>query len=254
MTELFLFILAIVGGMASFIAPCNVIVLPTYISYIGSQANGVKKGAFMSLLFSIGFCLTFGLISTLFIFIAGFIRYTFWLKWFSGIVIIVLSFYVFFSKSFKHTAPTNKSPSNLSEKQSNNLTNKDLPINENHGVEKEEYAPYKYEGFSGSFILGFSLGYAWIGCNTPIYISILLAVTNQADFWLGILIFSVFALGIMIPFIIIGTFIGFIRKRILVKLIKLGSKIQKVFSIIMFYIGIEILLSAYGIPGLLPFI
>ena len=66
--------------------------------------------------------------------------------------------------------------------------------------------------------------------------------------------FFVFALGIMIPFIIIGTFIGIIRKRVLVKLIKLGSKIQKIFAVILLLIGIEILLSAYGIPGLLPFI
>ncbi len=66
--------------------------------------------------------------------------------------------------------------------------------------------------------------------------------------------FFIFALGIMIPFIIIGTFIGKIKKRFLVKLIKVGAKIQKIFAIIMFYIGIEILLSAYGIIGLIPLI
>ncbi|HEC39381.1 hypothetical protein LCGC14_0745820 [marine sediment metagenome] len=254
MPELFIFILALVGGIASFIAPCNIIVLPTFISYIGSQANGLKKGFFMSLFFSIGFCLTFGLISTLFIFISGFIRFNVWFKIFSGITVIVLSIYVFFSKSFKRSAPIYDTSSDNSGEQSYPRTSTNTTVETNDLVEKQAASVYKLEGFSGSFILGFSLSYVWIGCNTPIYISIILIVSNQADFWLGIILFFVFGLGIVIPFIVIGTFIGMIRKRILVKLIKLGSQIHKIFAIIMLFIGIEILLSAYGITGLLPFI
>jgi len=226
--------------------PLNVIVLPTFISYIGSQANDIKKGFLLSLFFSIGFCLTFGLISTLFIFIYGFIRYSFWLKWFSGITIIVLSFYVFFSKTLQRSAPSSDFSSDISGEQPYSRTSTNTTVETNDSVENQKVYVYKYEGFS--------LSYVWIGCNTPIYISIILTVSNQADFWLGIALFFVFALGIMIPFIVIGTFIGMIRKRILVKLIKLGSKIHKIFAVIMLFIGIEILLSAYGIPGLLPFI
>ena len=144
--------------------------------------------------------------------------------------------------------------SNNSGEQPYTRTSTNTTVETNNSVEKQEVPVYKYEGFSGSFILGFSQGYVWIGCNTPIYIIIILTVSNQADFWLGIVIFFVFALGIMIPFIMIGTFIGMIRKRILVKLIKLGSKIHKIFAVVMLYIGIEILLSAYGIVGLIPFI
>ena len=133
MPEPFLFILALIGGITSFIAPCNVIVLPTFISYIGSQANDIKKGFLLSLFFSIGFCLTFGLISTLFIFIYGFIRYSFWLKWFSGITIIVLSFYVFFSKTLQHSAPSSDFSSDISGEQlySRNFNNISGEVN-NH--------------------------------------------------------------------------------------------------------------------------
>ncbi len=246
MTEPFLFILALVGGIASFLSPCNVVVLPTFISYLGSQVNDIKKGLFMSLVFSIGFCLTFGLISTLFIFISGFIRFTFWFQIFSGITIIVLSFYVFFLKFFKKSSVSNEKSikTNISTNETTEL----------EGDPEQDEIESKYQGYSGSFFLGFSLSYAWIGCNVPIYITIIIVVSNQASFLLGIALFFIFALGIMIPFIIIGTFIGMIRKKILVQLIKVGSKIQKIFAVVMLYIGIEILLSAYGILGLIPFI
>ncbi|KKN39194.1 hypothetical protein LCGC14_0745780 [marine sediment metagenome] len=152
---------------------------------------------------------------------------------------------MYFSKSFKRSVPINNSV-----EEPGTINNNNVEMNNEN---QDEYA-YKYEGFSGSFMLGFSLGYAWIGCNTPIYISIILTVSSQTDFWLGILVFFIFGLGIMIPFMILGAGLGFLRKRFLVKLIKVGAKIQKIFAIIMFYIGIEILLSAYGIIGLIPFI
>ncbi len=48
--------------------------------------------------------------------------------------------------------------------------------------------------------------------------------------------------------------IGKIKQIFFVKLIKIGSKLQKIFAIVLLYIGIEITLAAFGIPGLLPFI
>jgi cytochrome c-type biogenesis protein len=237
MTDTFLFLLALGGGIISFIAPCNIAVLPSFISYIGGQANTAKKSAIMSFIFSLGFCLMFTLISTLFIFISGFIRYTFWLKLFSGMVIVLLSIYLFFYRQIS----TSKTKSNQSLEAVNEEKNND------------QNSKRSYEGYSGSFLLGFSLGYSWVGCVTPIYLSIVIIISNQAEFLLGILIFLIYGLGIMIPFIIIGTLIGFIKMRFLLKLIKVGSKIQKIFALILLYIGIELLISAFGIPGLIPY-
>ncbi len=246
MTDIFLFLLALGGGVVSFIAPCNIAVLPSFISYIGGQVNTVKKSIVMSLFFSLGFCLMFTLISTLFIFISGFIRYTFWLKLFSGIIIIILSIYLFFYKQIS----TSKNKSNISleeigeeENQSQDLNGDSIPDNSRKN----------YEGYSGSFFLGFSLGYSWVGCVTPIYLSVAIIISNQAEFLLGIIIFLVYGLGIMIPFILIGALIGLVKMRFLVKLIKIGTKIQKVFALILLYIGIELVMSAYGIPGLIPY-
>ncbi|KKN58484.1 hypothetical protein LCGC14_0551580 [marine sediment metagenome] len=126
--------------------------------------------------------------------------------------------------------------------------------NENIDASTLDNEVMKHEGYTGAFLLGFSLGYSWIACITPIYLTIVILISNQADFLLGLVFFFIFALGIMIPFVIIGALIGTIKKRFFVKLIKFGSKIQKIFALILLYVGIELLLSAFGIQGLLPFI
>ncbi|MHA2036132.1 MAG: cytochrome c biogenesis CcdA family protein [Promethearchaeota archaeon] len=246
MTDSILFLLALGGGIVSFLSPCNIAILPSFISYIGGQANTVKKSTVMSLVFSLGFSLMFALISTLFIFITGFIRYSFWLKLFSGIVIILLSIYLFFYKQIFST----KIKPNQSIEVDIGDEHHSQDLDNGSGSE----SPRKnYEGYSGSFLLGFSLGYSWVGCVTPIYLSIVIIISNQAEFLLGILVFLIYGLGIMIPFILIGVLIGFIKMRFLVKLIKVGSKIQKIFALILLYIGIELIMSAFGIPGLIPY-
>jgi len=58
----------------------------------------------------------------------------------------------------------------------------------------------------------------------------------------------------MIPYILIGAALGLINQRVIVKFIKIGSWLQKIFAIILIWIGIEFFLSAFGIGGLLPFI
>ncbi len=246
MTDVFLFLLALGGGIISFIAPCNIAVLPSFISYIGSQANTVKKSTLMSLFFSLGFCFMFTIISTLFIFIIGFIRYTFWLKLFSGMIIIFLSIYVFFYKQFSSSTSVSSLYLEATDKERNHIQE----LKEESTLDSSRKG---YKGYSGSFSLGFSLGYSWVGCVTPIYLSVVIIISNQADLLLGIIVFLVYGLGIMIPFIIIGALIGLVKMRFLVKLIKTGSKIQKIFALILFYIGIELVMSAFGIPGLIPY-
>lgn len=246
MTDVFIFFLVLGGGILSFIAPCNIAVLPSFISYVGSQSKTAKKSALLSLFFSLGFIFMFTVISTLIIIISGFIRYTFWLKLFSGIVLILLSIYLFFYKQVSSSTPK----SNLSLEEIDNEGNHAQDLKGGSTLDKSKR---NYEGYSGSFFLGFSLAYSWLPCATPIYMSVVIIISNQADFLLGIILFLVYGLGIMIPFILIGVLIGVIKMRFLVKLMKIGSKIQKIFALILFYIGIELVMSAFGIPGLIPY-
>ncbi len=254
MVDAFLFLLAFGGGLVAFISPCNVVAIPSFISYIGSQSNTPKKSTLLSLSFSLGFCMMFAALSTLILFLTGFIRYTFWLKFFSGITIILLAIYVFFSKYFSKADPLYDLNPNSKLKENNSKSDNIEPNNENIDASTLDNEIMKYEGYTGAFLLGFSLGYSWIACITPIYLAIVILISNQADLLLGLVLFFIYALGIIIPFVIIGALIGTIKKRFFVKLIKFGSKIQKIFALILIYVGIELLLSAFGIPGLIPFI
>ncbi len=254
MIDVFLFLLAIFGGIISFLTPCNVVTLPTFMLYLASQTNTPKKGLLMSLFFSLGFILMFSLIATLYIIISGFIRFTFWLKLFSGLTIIILSIYIYFAKQFTRTKQILGPPQNTNNNQ-NELEYNEKESNSNTiDASTIDNELMKYEGYGGSFMLGFSMGFSWIGCITPIYLSIVLIVTDQANFVLGIILFICYALGIIIPYLLIGTLIGKIKQIFFVKLIKIGSKLQKILAIILLYIGIEITLAAFGNPGLLPFI
>lgn len=257
MIDLMLFLLAIFGGLISFLTPCNVVTLPSFVTYITSQTNTIKKSILMSLFFSLGFCLMFSIIAILLMVIVGFIGYTFWLKLFSSIVVLCLAIYVFFAKQFTRKTPIYESFQNYND---NNNNKGDIAESNDINQNNEEIDAStmdmnikRYKGYSGSFILGFSLGSSWIGCVTPIYISIVAIVLPNQDIAIGAVLFFLYALGIMIPYMIIGATIGKIKQRFFVKLIKVGSKLQKIFAIILLYIGLGLLLETFGISGLLPF-
>jgi cytochrome c-type biogenesis protein len=231
MEEMIFFFLAIGGGIVSFLSPCNIATLPSFISYVGSQVESVKKSILLSLYFSLGFCGMFSLLSILFISISGFIQFSFWIRLLSGLVIIALAIYIYFAKQIMK------------------VHQKDLKDQKNDAQLKNNK-----EGYFGSFFLGLSLGFSWIGCITPIYLSIIVLTINLGNFILGFVLFFSFALGIMIPYILIGAFIGKIKQQFIVKLIKVGSKLQLIFAGILLLIGLELTLAAFGIPGLFPFI
>jgi len=235
-----LFFISIGGGILSFLAPCNIGTLPTFIAYIQGQTNTSKKAIFMSLAFSIGFIAVFTIIASLFIVISGFIQYIFWIKMISGIVIMLMAFYLFFSK-FSKKDLQNYKPTQIEEKNLKNI----------YGIKHEKK---EHQGILGAIILGFSMGSPWIACITPIYLSIVTIAMNQETFILGFLLFSFYALGLMIPYILIGAALGIINQRVIVKFIKISSWLQIIFALILIWIGAEFFLSAFGMGGLLPFI
>lgn len=242
MVDLGLFFIAIGGGVLSFLAPCNIGTLPVFIAYIQNQTNSTKKAIFMSLAFSIGFIAVFTIIASLFIIISGFIQYIFWIKMISGIIIILMAFYLIFSK-FNKKNPQNYKPTQVEEEVLKSM----------YGI-KHEVKKKQHQGILGAIILGFSMGSPWIACITPIYLSIVTIAMNQETFIFGFLLFSFYALGLMIPYILIGALLGLINQRVIVKFIKISSWLQKIFAILLIWIGFEFLLSAFGIGGLLPFI
>jgi len=250
MADILLFLWAFVGGVVAFLSPCNIAMFPTFITYIQGQLPSTRKSIMMSLFYSLGFVLMFTIVAGFFIVISGFIQYIFWLSLFSGFIVIGLSLYILLKEI-------------LSKKNANN-PNSGVLIDEDLAevLKIEKIGKYtnttsegfRYKGYSGSLLLGISMGSGWIACVTPIYLSIVTVAINEQDFAVGMFLFMLFAFGIIIPYLILGAFMGKFNERFMVKLVKIGSKLQKIFCLILLLIGIELILTAFGIPGLLPFI
>ena len=255
-----LYFIAFGAGIVSFASPCNIALIPTFISYIGSSSKNWRESSFMSLLYSLGFSLTFGIIGV--IFLAGImsLESRTYFNLIAGIITILLALYLFFNKDIqklirklKEKWKKEKNPNDTNQE---NLENQETEINEpNERPESNKNSIFnKYSRFGGAFILGFTTGSSWIACVTPVFGTIISIGAVQNQYSTALYLMILYAMGITVPFIFLGALIGFINNRILVKMIKYGSILEKVFALVLVWMGIEIILSGYGIRGLIEFL
>ena len=258
-----LYFIAFGAGIVSFAAPCNIALIPTFISYIGSSSKNWRQSSFMSLLYSLGFSLTFGIIGV--IFLAGImsLESRTYFNLISGIITILLALYLFFNKDIqkltrklKEKWKKEKNPNYTNQENQENLVNQETERNkQNNQPESNNTTTFnKYTGFGGAFILGFTTGSSWIACVTPVFGTIISIGAVQNQYSTALYLMILYAMGITVPFIFLGALIGFVNNRFLVKMIKYGSILEKFFALVLVWMGIEIILSGYGIRGLIEFL
>jgi len=255
-----LYFIAFGAGIASFISPCNVALLPTFISYVGSSSKNWRQSSFMSLLYSLGFSLTFGIIGVIFLAGVMSLESRTYFNLISGIITILLALYLFFNKEIQKL--TRKLKEKL--KYENKAIHENIEKHENQetaiedaekNTESEKTTSFnKYTGYGGAFVLGFTTGSSWIACVTPVFGTIISIGAVQNQYSTALYLMILYAMGITVPFIFLGAFIGFINNRFLVKMIKYGAILEKFFALILVWMGIEIILSGYGIRGLIEFL
>ncbi|MHA1520030.1 MAG: cytochrome c biogenesis CcdA family protein [Promethearchaeota archaeon] len=252
-----LYFYAIGAGIISFLSPCNLALIPAFISYVISTARNRKESFILSLLYSIGFAVTFAIIGV--IFLAGIMtldnRAIFNLL--AGIITIVLAVYVFFNKEIQQWIRNLRSKparrSDFSTESNDHEMREGLPesTSEKAIEHSEKTTAQRYSGFGGAFLLGFSTGSSWIACVTPVFGTILTVGSVQGEYSTALYLMILYGLGIMVPFILLGTLLGELNARILAKMIRWGSIIGRIFALLLMWIGIEMILSAYNLPGLL---
>lgn len=68
----------------------------------------------------------------------------------------------------------------------------------------------------GSFLVGFAFAFGWTPCIGPILSFVLVLAAAQQQVWSGVLLLSVYSLGLAVPFILtaigIGKFLSFYQK------------------------------------------
>ena len=171
---------ALLAGLLSFLSPCVLPLVPSYIAYLTGMTGVAEIGSRRHLallhafLFVTGFTLIFlalGATATAFRRVLNY--YQHWLERIGGVLIVVFGLYALgvlrigaFSRELRFQMG-------------------DKPL-----------------GFLGSVLAGMAFGAGWTPCIGPILGGILLYTSSQADFSKGLSLLLAYSAGLAVPFLI----------------------------------------------------
>ncbi|SKA93995.1 cytochrome c-type biogenesis protein [Caloramator quimbayensis] len=203
-------------GVASFLSPCLLPLIPIYIAYLSGEARN-KRLIKNSASFIFGFTIIFVLLGAAASGIGKFlIAYRDFFDKILGILIIFMGlFYIDVIKS-------------------NFLM-----------MERKLDIEVQNDGFFNGFLLGVGLAFGWTPCVGPILASVLAIAASKSSMTYGILLLFVYSMGIAVPFIIIAILI----QRFNIKnniLMKRAKTIKLITGIIMIITGILLFTGYIG--------
>lgn len=212
-----LYFLSFFAGFVSFLSPCVLPLIPGYISFInGTTLENLedKKKNFIfkeTLLFTLGFSVVFISLGATATFFGSLIfEYSNFFTYFVGIVIIFFSLNMIGLLQLR-------------------LLNQELKYHFHNQITK----PYM------SFLVGIGFGFGWTPCIGPILGSVLALASLETTITKGIILLSIYSIGLAIPFILSGLFITkflIFSKKTRMHIIK----IQKVSGYILLITGVLI--------------
>ncbi|GBE06584.1 thiol:disulfide interchange protein DsbD precursor [bacterium BMS3Abin10] len=191
--------LAFFAGVLSFLSPCVLPLLPSYVSYITGvsfedltgNADRVRVRFLTltnSLVFILGFSFVFTLLGASSSAVGGlFFQYQDYLRIIGGVLIIIFGLFVagFLKLDFLMR-------------------------------DKKVHLQFKPAGYIGTFAVGMTFGVGWTPCIGPILGSILMYAGSAGSVTYGAKLLSVYSLGLGIPFLLsslaLNTFLSHSRK------------------------------------------
>lgn len=181
-----IFLLVFVGGLALNLTPCVYPMIPITITYFGGQAQGRKGSLFIhSMLYTIGMAVTYSVLGVIAAMTGGLLgsalRYPLVLIGIACIMVF-LSLSMFDVYEFRMPGFLNR------------------------------LAGGSQKGFAGTFLMGLTVGIVAAPCIGPFVLGLLTFVGNKGSVVLGFSLFFVLALGLGIPFLVLGIFSGSIRR------------------------------------------
>lgn len=204
------YIFTFLEGIASFISPCILPMLPIYISYfVGKDNSKTLKAVINSIGFVLGFTAVFLLLSifasSLGTLISGSIKY---IKIIFGIIIILLGLNYMGLLNLKFLNKTKRI----------NADTKDL-------------------NFIKAFVFGVLFSISWTPCIGTFLSSALLLIAKQQDMLKGIILMLIYSIGLGIPFVISAVFIEKLKE--LFDFVKKNyGKIKKISGLVLIVMGI----------------
>ncbi len=183
--------LSFLAGIASFLSPCVLALVPAYIGYLGGQSimQNAKKNTLRTFLHGImfvaGFSLIFILFGVTFALLGGLLQEVrVWLTKFGGILVIVFGLHMTGILRLK-------------------FLEFDTRIQANSGREL---------GYLSSFLMGISFSAGWSPCIGPVLGSILTLAMQRGSIGDSIALLSAYSLGMAIPFLLAGLSVGWVTQ------------------------------------------
>jgi cytochrome c-type biogenesis protein len=188
-TESISYSAALIAGLLSFFSPCILPLIPAYFTFItgfsldeliGAHRTSVRIRVILSTLsYILGFSTIFILMGASASFVGGAIfKYRDWIRIGGGVAIILFGIHMTGILRFKA----------LEFERRLQLKKKPLP-------------------FLGTFFVGMAFGAGWSPCIGPLLGSILIVAGNQDTVVQGMMLLSVYAAGLAIPFLVLSIFI-----------------------------------------------
>ena len=169
------YLLTFLEGLASFISPCLLPMLPIYISYfMGEEEKSKKKAILNSIAFVLGFTFVFLILSIFASTVGHFIsNYTRYIKIAFGIIIIILGFNYMEIIKLKF-------------------------LNKTKGIQIKN----KNINFFKAMIFGILFSISWTPCIGTFLSSALLLIAKEQELVKGIILMLLYSIGLGVPFII----------------------------------------------------
>ena len=169
------YVFTFLEGIASFISPCLLPMLPIYISYfMGEEENNKKKAVINAIGFVIGFTIVFLALSIFASSLGGLIsNYIQYIKIAFGIIIIILGL-------------------NYMEILKLNFLNK------NKGIQMKN----KNLNFIKAVLFGILFSISWTPCIGTFLSSALLLIAREQEILKGIILMLIYSIGLGIPFVV----------------------------------------------------
>ncbi|HHU77544.1 MAG: cytochrome c biogenesis CcdA family protein [Caldicoprobacterales bacterium] len=220
------FISVFLEGLASFLSPCVLPLIPAYMTYLTGQSaeamsrdeRARKSLIINSLAFVAGFTIVFVLLGAAATKLGSYLlRHQHSIRRISGILIILFGLF--------HAGW--------------------IPIRFLNYERRLQLRPER-KGFLSSLLIGMGFSMGWTPCIGPILTSVLILAANAQTVSRGMLLLAVYAMGLGLPFLALSIGIRYLWKYLKIINRYMGL-IKKVSGIILIIIGLMIYFNLFAI-------
>jgi len=219
---------AFIAGMSTFLMPCILPLIPSYVTYLTGESitdkdevkRNSKKLIRNSFAFIFGFLTVFVLLGAVATSIGRLlVTYQELLRQAGGLLVAIMGLHHMELLEFKFL-----------QKEFRFLRNSRSP------------------GFLNSLIVGVGFAFGWTPCMGPVLTSLLIIASQSNTVWVGILLLSVFGIGLGIPFLVLAMSYDAVWKHL--KILNKHSKtIKKISGAILVLIGVLIYFNRMMLIG-----